>query len=331
MKIGYLEERALVSGLLTAAGMSEEDADIASEVVAYSDFSGVYSHGLSRLTFYLKQLANGAMNAKAKCRRLDSGGAVSTFDCENGSGIVSVRKVYDELLPKVREYGIAAATGRRSANIGCGAYYGQKAAQDGLIMLLCCNTYPLMAPYGGADCIIGSNPIIISAPTARHAPVVLDISTCVAAMGKITAAKREGRPIPEGWAKDAEGNPTTDPNRFHTVVPIAGHKGYGLAVMVDVMSAVLSGAAYGTNIGSLERLEPESTGFFMLLVDPSRFMPLDEFLGRMDDYIDMLKSGKRQPGVEEIFVPGEIEARKQEDNMESGIELSASLMEELRL
>ena len=83
--------------------------------------------------------------------------------------------------------------------------------------------------------------------------------------------------------------------------------------------------------GSLERLEPESTGFFMLLVDPSRFMPLDEFLGRMDDYIDMLKSGKRQPGVEEIFVPGEIEARKQEDNMESGIELSASLMEELRL
>lgn len=108
-------------------------------------------------------------------------------------------------------------------------------------------------------------------------------------------------------------------------------QGYGLAVMVDVMSAVLSGAAYGTNIGSLERLEPESTGFFMLLVDPSRFMPLDEFLGRMDDYIDMLKSGKRQPGVEEIFVPGEIEARKQEDNMESGIELSASLMEELRL
>lgn len=251
------------------------------------------------------------------------------FDGDNGSGIVSTNRAYEEAVKKAREYGIAFATGRRNANIGCGSYYGWRAAEDGLIAVIGCNTYAFTSPFGGADRLIGTNPIIVSVPANAEYPMVLDMSTTCVAMGKIQAAEREGKSIPADWAKDYNGNPTTDPAQAFSLSPIAGHKGYGLAVMVDVLSTMLSGAAYGTDIGLFSKLQTENTGFFIILIDPSRFMPIEDFKQSVDRYVGMMKNSRKAEGVDEIFVPGEIEYRKFEENRQKGVEFSEALEKEL--
>ncbi len=329
MHLSYEEERSLVKGILTAAGFSPEDADTIGKVIAHSDFTGVYSHGLSRLTRYLRQIEAGVLNTDPDFEKVLDDKAVLVFDGDNGSGIVSTNRAYDEAVKKAREYGIAFATGRRNANIGCGSYYGWRAAEDGLIAVIGCNTYAFTSPFGGADRLIGTNPIIVSVPANAEYPMVLDMSTTCVAMGKIQAAEREGKSIPADWAKDYNGNPTTDPAQAFSLSPIAGHKGYGLAVMVDVLSTMLSGAAYGTDIGLFSKLQTENTGFFIILIDPSRFMPIEDFKQSVDRYVGMMKNSRKAEGVDEIFVPGEIEYRKFEENRQKGVEFSEALEKEL--
>ena len=329
MFISYEEEIALVRGILTASDFPEEDAGIIAKVIAHSDFTGVYSHGLSRLTRYLRQIKAGSLNNRPNFQKILDKQAVMVFDCDNGSGIVSVNKAYDEALLKAKEYGIAMASGVHNANIGCGSYYGFRAAADDMILLLCCNTYAFSAPFGGADRMIGTSPIIAAIPTDKECPIVMDISTTNVAMGKIQAAEREKKPIPLGWANDYDGKPTTDPAAAYALTSIAAHKGYGLAVIVDALSTFLSGAAYGSDIGLFSKLEKENTGFFMVLIDPSKFMPIEQFKAEADRYVRMMKESRKADGVAEIFLPGEIERKKYEQYMKTGIEVSEALQAEL--
>lgn len=330
MTLSYEQERNLVSGILRAAGLSGEDAACIAEVITHSDFTGVYSHGLSRLTRYLRQLQCGALNPHPEFRTLLDRDAVSVFDGDNGSGIVSMNRAYALTVPKARRYGIAVSVGRRNANIGCGSYYGWRAAADGLVGIFTCNTYAFTSPFGGADRLIGTNPVIIAAPSGEVYPLVLDISTTNVAMGKIQAAEREGQAIPPDWAKDYDGRPTTDPAQAFSLSPIAGHKGYGLAVMVDMLSTMLSGACYGTDIGLFSKLEPENTGFCMILIDPEHFLPAEEFRARVDRYVRMMKESRKASGVEEIYLPGELEYRRMEANKKTGVTFSEALETELR-
>ena len=329
MIISYEEERSLTKALFMAGGMSEADADIAGTVITHSDFTGVYSHGLSRITLFLRQLKNGSLNAKPNMKKTLDNKAVLAFDCDNGSGIVSVNKVYDEVLIKAREYGISVGTGMHGANIGCGAYYGWRAAEDDVICIVCCNTFTAMAPYGGADRLLGTNPIVISVPTENEYPMVLDVSTSGVAFGKILAYAREGKDIPPGWANDIDGRPTTKSKEAYTVLPIGEHKGYGLAVMVDVLSAVLGNAAYGSDIGLVDKLETENTGFAVIIIDPSHFMPIDIFKKSADSYVRMMKNSRPAVGVKEIFLPGEIEYKKFKETKKSGFEVGEALAAEL--
>jgi len=329
MTITRDQELALITGILSSAHYSEEDAQIISNVVTHSDFTGVYSHGLSRLTRYLRQIDVGALNPEPKMELIVDAGSIMVFDGDNGSGIVSVNKAYDVALERARQFGVAVAVGRRNANIGCGSYYGWRAAEDGMVAMVCCNTYAFSSPFGGADRMIGTNPIVMAIPAGEEAPMVLDISTTNVAMGKIQAAEREGKEIPLGWANDYEGRPTTDPSKAFSLTPIAAHKGYGLAVMVDALSCLLSGACYGSDIGLFSKLQPENTGFFMLLIDPSKFRPMDEFKADVDKYIRMMKGSRKAEGVAEIFMPGEIERKNFVKFMETGIEVSDALQKEL--
>ena len=329
MHITYEEERKLVTGILTAADFPAEDAEIIAKVIAHSDFTGVYSHGLSRLTRYMRQIKAGSLNPRPNFRKVLDTGAVMVFDGDNGSGIVSLNRAYDELLPRAKACGIAMATGRHNANIGCGSYYGWRAAADGMVALVCCNTYAFASPFGGADRLIGTNPIILGVPAGEAYPIVMDISTTFVAMGKIQAAEREGQSIPDTWAKDYDGAPTTDPAKAFSLSPIAAHKGYGLAVMVDVLSTMFSGACFGSDIGLFSKLEKENTGFCLILIDPAKFMPLGDFKAEVDRYAGMMKNGRRAPGVEEIFLPGEIEYRRFEKMKQTGFEVSEALSKEL--
>lgn len=329
MNISYEKEKALCAALLHADGMNDADAAILSESVAHSDFTGIYSHGLSRFSNYLKRFANGAMKPNAAITVERDGGSTAAFDCGNGCGVIALTHVYERMVPRAREHGIVIATGRRASNIGCGSFFGKRAAQDGLIALFCCNTVKCVAPFGGADSLLGTNPIIVAAPAGEELPLILDISTTVTAFGKVQAAAREGRPIPAGWALDAQGKPTTDAREAKTVLPIAGPKGYGLAVMIEMFSALLAKAAYGSGIGSPNKGEQENTGFAMILIDPERFMPLHEFKASVDAYIRSLKASRRAPGVEEILLPGELEFKRLRETMETGYPVTEALQTEL--
>ena len=198
-----------------------------------------------------------------------------------------------------------------------------------MVAMICCNTYAFTSPLGGADRLIGTNPIVVGVPAGKEYPLILDISTTNVAMGKIQAAEREGQAIPAEWAKDYDGNPTTDASKAFSLSPIAAHKGYGLAVMVDVLSTMFSGACFGTDIGLFSKLEKENTGFCLILIDPSRFMPLEEFKAEVDRYIRMMKDSRKAPGFDEILLPGEIEYRTRARMMKEGFEVSGKLADEL--
>lgn len=329
MNLSYEQELNLVKGILSASRFSDYEAKTIARVITHSDFTGVYSHGLSRLTRYLRQIKNGSLNSAPDFEKVLDDEAVLVFDGDNGSGIVSVNRAYDEAIEKARQFGIAYATIRHSANIGCGSYYGWRAAQDNMICLLGCTTYAFTSPFGGADRLIGTNPIIFAVPTDKEYPIVMDISTTCVAMGKVQAFEREGKPIPAEWAKDYDGNPTTDASKAFSLAPIAGHKGYGLAVMVDALSTLLSKASYGTDVGLFSKLEPENTGAFIIMIDPSKFMPIEEFKANADRYVRMMKDSRKAQGVEEIFLPGEIEYRKFAENKEKGMSFSPALEKEM--
>jgi LDH2 family malate/lactate/ureidoglycolate dehydrogenase len=209
------------------------------------------------------------------------------------------------------------------------AYYAIRAREAGLIGLAITNAGMNMTPIGGTAKIVGNNPFAIAIPTTREWPMVLDIATSVVAGGKLDVARSKGESIPLGWARDKDGNPTTDPvaARAGSLEPVGGHKGLALAVMLDVLAGVLSGGRFGGMLG----LEPGESGMgqFFLTIDVTRFMPMDTFKARMDELIDQIHNSPKQPGVNRIYVAGEIEWDLESARRSAGVPLEESVFAEL--
>lgn len=237
--------------------------------------------------------------------------------------------IYRELREKVFDLGIAVGFSKNAPNFGCAALFGRKADEDNLVTIFMGNTSPCMTPFGGADKILGTNPIMISSPAGKDSPIILDMSTSQISMGKIMEYAKEKRPIEEGWANDVNGVPTLDPSKAYAVTPMASYKGYVLAAFVDILSGVISGGHFGSMIKNFNPMKPESTSFMLILIDPSKLMPIEEYRARAEEFKRMMKESKKAEGVEEIFLPGEIELRLEKKNMESGIELSENLIGDL--
>ncbi|NCB50597.1 MAG: Ldh family oxidoreductase [Clostridia bacterium] len=237
--------------------------------------------------------------------------------------------VYDEVLKRARKYGVSIGTGMHASNINCGSFYAWRMAEDNVVGIVMSNTFPAMSPYGSADRLLGTNPIIMGCPAGEEYPMVLDISTSNVAMGKVMAYRREGKPLPLGWANDINGVPTTDAAKAYSAVPITTYKGSGLAIFVDVFGALLSNACYGSDIKSVAAMVPENTGFAVILVDIEKFMPIDVFKQSADRYIRMMKGSRKAEGFDEIFMPGEIEYRKKAENIKTGLSITDTLCDDL--
>lgn len=299
----------LVAQLAEHAGVPPADAIIFARALVDADMKGTSTHGVSRLSIYLERIGKGLIDPRAKLTVDRFSGSVLALNAGNGLGQVQAMKALDLLSPLAQRNGVAAATIHNSQHFGALSYYCNWAAEKGMILLAMTNCEPAMSPTGGYEPYFGTNPIAASFPTGSGFPVKVDLATSIVARGNIIAANKKKQPIPEGWALNRSGEPTTDPAEalLGTVQTMAGHKGYALALMVEVFSSVLSGSAIGSSIGSMYKDldRKQDVGHFFCLFNIAAFMEPRYFTDRMDTMVRELKANKRQSGVEEILIPGE--------------------------
>lgn len=332
MKYAVENIRAFGVEVAVKAGMSRENAEIFLDNMLTSDLRGIRSHGLTKFRGYLARVEHGATDIKAEPVITKTAPSTLVVDGQNGMGSTVAWKSMEACISCARETGVAYATVHNASHHGFGGYYVMHAADEGMIAFEVCNTPALVAPFGGAKAFLGTNPVSVAIPAGRYPSLVLDMATSVVAKGKIALAIKENRDIPDDWALDAEGRRTTDPVAANTgaLLPFGGPKGYAIALIIDVLCACLAGGHDSMSIPRVfENLdEPSGIGYFMGVIDISKFVPLDEFKRRADALFDALKACPPAEGFQEVLVPGEIEWNASLRNREEGIELSEPVLKE---
>jgi LDH2 family malate/lactate/ureidoglycolate dehydrogenase len=292
---------------------------------------GHQSHGTLRLGWYLDRIRNGVMKPETTPEFVMDTSTMALIDGHDGVGHVLALLAMKESVKRAKAHGIAAVGVRNSNHFGTCMYYTRMGAQAGCVMLATTNGGPAMAPWGGRKKIIGTNPWSVAAPAGRHPPFVMDMANTGVARGKIYLARQRRERIPEGWAIDAEGRPTTDPQAAidGIILPMAGHKGYAIAVAMDMLAGVLSGSAFLSGVHGPYTEKVSGAGHLVVAMKIEAFQPLDEFNARMERFIDELKSVPRAQGVDEVFYPGEIEARNDARNRKEGLLLPEDTLADL--
>jgi len=325
--------RRITAQLAERVGVPAEDAEIFARALVDADVHGTATHGVSRLNIYLERITRGLIDPRAVLSVDHARGGVLVLNACNGLGQIQAMKALQLLIPLAKTNGVAAATIRNSQHFGAASYYCNYAAEHGMILIAMTNCEPAMSPTGGYEPFFGTNPIAASFPRKDGPPVKVDLATSIIARGNIIAADRKKEPIPEGWALDRTGEPTTDASEAlqGTVQTMAGHKGYALALMVEILSGILSGAAVGSDVGSMYKDldRKQDVGHFFCLFDISAFMDEHTFDDRMSWMVERLKANKRRRGIDEILIPGERSARAAAENEHAGIPLGLETVVEL--
>jgi LDH2 family malate/lactate/ureidoglycolate dehydrogenase len=284
---------------------------LVSESLVTADMWGHPSHGMLRLPWYVARLQSGAMRAVTEIETVSSFAAVSVLDGGDGIGQVVTHRAITAAANAANTYGVGVAAVRNSNHFGTAAYWTRILAEWGCVGILTTNGSPAMAPWGGVEKLVGANPWSIAVPGGRYGHVVLDIANIGVARGKVYAARERGQRLPEGWAIDASGLPTTDPQAAIDgfLLPMAGHKGYAISFMMDVLSGVLTGSSFGANVvGPYVPDQRSGCGHLVIAIDIAAIMPPEQFAQRMEELITTIKGSRPAPG-QEILVPGELENR----------------------
>jgi LDH2 family malate/lactate/ureidoglycolate dehydrogenase len=301
-------------------GVPPRDAQLLADSLITAELWGHSSHGMLRLPWYVARLRSGAMEPVTRPAVVTDTGPLVVLDGHHGIGQVLTTHAVDLGIDRARTHGIAGIAVRDSNHFGTAAYFTRRAAEAGCVALLATNASPAMAPWGGQEKAVGTNPWSIAAPAGSYGTVVMDIANTAVARGKIYLAKERGVPIPEGWAADADGIPTTDAGQAvdGLILPMAGHKGYAISFMFDVLAGVLTGSSFGTGVaGPYDPKRRSGCGHFLMVVDIASMLPAPEFAARMEALVAQTKANPTAPGVAEIFVPGEIEERNATRNAAS--------------
>jgi LDH2 family malate/lactate/ureidoglycolate dehydrogenase len=324
---------AFATAVYVAAGMPEADARLCADTLVQADLWGHQSHGVMRLSWYVARLKAGVCDPVAKPELVVDAGGLAVIDGHDAMGQVLAARVAREAIQRAKAHGIAAVGVRNSNHFGTALYFNLMAARENCVAFLSTNASPAMAPWGGRKKTVGTNPWSWACPAGSHAPMVLDIANTGVARGKVYLAKQKGQKIPEGWAINAAGAPTTDPAEAieGIILPMAQHKGYAIALMMDMLSGVLTGSGFGAEVAGPYQAERRSrAGQFMIAVDIAAMQPLAEFNARMDSLIAQIKSVPLAQGFEEVFYPGEIEARNDARHRRVGLVLPQDTLEDLR-
>jgi LDH2 family malate/lactate/ureidoglycolate dehydrogenase len=305
--------------LLIAAKVPHPKAELVAESLVAANLRGVDSHGLQLLSFYIELILMGNIDARTDGRVATENGACLTYDAQNGIGQWIAEICCAHAIRLAQVHGIGIAVARESNHFGSAAFWAQRMSSAGLIGIVMCNASPLVAPWQGCEQRFGTNPICVAVPGPN--------------LGKIMNAQFQGRTsIPPGWAMDSEGVPTEDVDTAlkGLLMPLGGYKGSGLAMMAEILCAVLSGGAMSTELGGIRiQGQPMRTSQFFLAIDVARFVPLDEFHRRMQSLVTMVKSSRPAKGFEEVLVAGEPEWRAEQIRRRDGIPLSDGVWQNL--
>jgi len=319
--IDHQRVRTFMMNACQVVGIPRDDALIFTDVLVESDLRGVVSHGIAQLPRYFDKIQKGGMAAKLNLKIIQDFPWGGALDAGNGIGQVAAAQGMRWVIGKARAHGIGMATMRMSNHFGMAAYYALMAAQEGMIGIITSNCAPIMAPWGGMEARLGNNPIAIAAPSQTY-PVVLDIACSTGSLGKIRQAARENREIPPDWSLDAQGRPTTNANDAlqGVLLPMAGHKGSGLAFMADVLTGVLSGGAFGPGIRFMsDNSAPRDVCHFFQAIKIDCFRPLEEFQASMQQYMGAMHDTIPAVGSGGVRVPGEGKEKNRRLRSKEGI------------
>lgn len=316
-------------------GLRPADARLTARNLIFANLRGVDSHGVIRLKVYTDRLRAGGFQPRAQPEVVSESDSSALLNAHGGVGQVAATMAMGLAMAKAERTGLAAVAVRNSNHFGASAFYAMQALDKNMIGFAATNAGPTMAPTGGREGRLGNNAMAVAVPAGKFPPVVLDMATGAVAWGKIFVAQQEKRSIPTTWALDKNGVPTDDPNAaaHHGLIqPFGGYKGYGLSLLLDIFTGVLSGGGFSTQVRTLyQQVEtPADIGHFSAALRIEAFMPIDHFRDRMDQIIEGMRACPRAPGVERIFVPGEIEHETERRRSAEGIPLNPQLQQELR-
>lgn len=291
---------------LGACGVSAESVEAVLETIHYANRCDIPTHGIGRLPLYVKKIKSGHFNPKDEVQTILDADAVAILDANGCFGQVAARKAIDLALHKAEKYGVAAVGVRNSNNFGTAGYYGDYAARRGMVAFVFANAAPAIAPTGGNKTIFGTNPLCFAFPgSEENNPIVLDMATTVVARGKVRLAAKNGEKIPLTWAIGPDGQPTDDPNEAlkGSLLPIAGYKGYGLSLFVDVLAGMLTGSVYAGEVKPLSNMDEDSNnGHLFIVIDTKRFMDGDELNEKVNHFYESVRACGEAGAV---MLPGE--------------------------
>jgi LDH2 family malate/lactate/ureidoglycolate dehydrogenase len=309
--------------------IDEESCKHVVDSMIQSNLRGVDTHGVVRIYPYAKRFST----IKWKKPEIElNHKATALLNGNNSAGQVCAAKAMEIAIDKAQEYGIGMVGVKNSNHFGTAAYYTMMATEKDMIGFAFTNASPRIAPWGGKERLFGNNPWSYAFPTNKGYPVVFDISNSVVAAGKIRLAALKGEEIPEGWAMDKDGVPTQNPEDAlkGLLNPIGNHKGYGITFVMDVLSGILTGSGFAKQINGIDDVNnTQNVGHLLGAINIKHFMGLDDFLTRIEELINLVKTSKTAKGVNELFVPGEIEQRVYEERLENGIPLTHKVIDKL--
>lgn len=326
---------AFCSACFEKLGLSRQNARLTAENLIFANLRGVDSHGVIRMKIYAERLRAGGFKPKVRPKIVAERESSALIDAQHGVGQVATTSAMKLAIAKAAKTGAAVVSVKNSNHFGASAFYAMRALKHGMVGFASTNAGPTMAPTGGREARLGNNAMAIAVPAGKFPPIVLDMATGAAAWGKIFVAQQEKRKIPATWALDKNGVPTDDPNAAAhqgLIQPFGGYKGYGLSLLIDIVTGVLSGGGFSTHVKTLyKQIEtPSQVAHTCAALRIDAFLPLAEFRHRMDEVIQLMHSCPTAPGQSRIFVPGEIEHETEQRRRVEGIPLNAELRDELK-
>ena len=332
-RLPYGVLHATCQDIFAACGMCAADAALLAETLVVADLRGVHSHGVLRVPDYVGKLLDDGVNPRGRPQIVSETGGALVVDGANSMGQIGSAFAMRAAIAKAKETAVSVAAVRGSNHSGAMAYYAMMALPEDMIGIATTNALPTMAPWGGIDKILGINPLGIDIPAAAEPPIVFDAAFSASSHGKIRVYHQKGFPIPEGWAFDAAGHPTTDAGAAldGLLQPIGGYKGTGLATIMGMLATVLAGASFGTALGNMvDGPTPGADGHFFLALNVRALVDPVLFKQRVDAVVRQIRTSRPAPGAERVYAPGELEAETERRYRAEGIPLNAETLRGIR-